>query len=157
MSDTPTLVPIPGGSARLRPGVNLPERYRRPIKALVTQIGESRMRQIVTANSDSTEGLTVEIALTEHEANVLMRITDAVIYALVESWTLDLPLPDSPAAVQDLPGHIYDALAQGTAKEGAAILAPAGAVLTDADGSAVDTFTVDAVEDPASPTGASAD
>jgi len=158
MSDTPIVVPIPGGSAKLRNPSDLPERYRRPLKIITTALGGERLQQIMDAAEgpeESVNDVAEKIGLDEREIELLLRMTDASIYALLDSWTLPLPIPTSVAAVQDMPGPVYDALSEQTAKHAAALMTGPGTEVTPA-GDVVDTFTVDAIEDPASPTGASA-
>jgi hypothetical protein len=157
MSDTPNIIPIPGGRARLRDPGTLPERYRRPLKSLATLLGDKleEVARSAQGPDDSVARVAADVGLSETDVDRLMRLTDAVIYALLESWTLTIPVPTTLDAVQDMPGDVYDALATGTAKHAAALLSGAGTDVTPA-GEVVDTFTVAAVEDDTSPIGASA-
>lgn len=140
-----TVIPIPGGNATIRSAKSLTERQRRPLKARITRIGAARFQAIIAAEQNEIGGLAAEVGLTQAEADVLSSFTDCVIWAFVDSWTLDRPLPATPDEVIDLPGDLYDALMVATAKRGVAMF-------TDDD---AEQFTPQAVLEAGSPTGAS--
>lgn len=127
-----------------------------------------------------------DLAFTQREADTFMSLGDRVVAACLLSWTIDQPIPTSADAMMDLPPHLYDALQEATKDIGAALLgapgmepAPAPEPPADAPvevvplpGDAVsampvppmpvsrgviDPYSVDAVEDKTSPTGASGD
>ena len=80
-----------------------------------------------------------DVDLTENELRLMGRLNDAIAWALLESWTLDRPLPETPKQLLDLPYTVFSELRQKAAELNAAM----------GDGG----FTVDAVEDRRSPTG----
>lgn len=92
--------------------------------------------------SDVLPGAVVEV--TEEQAGQLSELNDLAAFAYLKDWTLDRDLPASPDDLLDLPILIYRALVEHAAK---LLVAK-----RNSDGG----FTVDSVEDPTSPTGASA-
>ena len=138
---------VPGGTARFRDTTEVTARGRRPLMLLSSEIDPNRFRQIMAAAND--EAMLAELALTRAEREVLLTFPDATVLALLESWTLPLPLPTTLDEIGDLPCALYDALwTQANAVN-------AAAQARDADGAPVDPWGVGAVEDLTSPTGAS--
>ena len=162
-------VPIPGinptdppGVATLREPHEVTERHRRPIKVLMMQMNPARFAGFIGSDDDELP----DIEFTEGEAQSFASLADHTIFSALVSWSLDLPLPTSADDCMDIPGHIYDALEKVTSGVGEALKASPGVdvnVTKDADGATVteaaDPFTLgpNTVEDPTSPTGASAD
>lgn len=166
-----TTAPIPGlnpgdepGEVILRELHEITERYRRPLKTLMVQMNPARFQQIIGSDENTIEGLMAapDLAFTQREADVFMSIGDHVVVAAVAGWSLDREVPRTADQVLDLPPHLYDALQEVTKEIGSALLGSPGVEVvqeTADDGTvesvARDVFTVAAVEDPASPTGAS--
>lgn len=146
-------IDVPGGTATLRHPDDMTARHRRPLQVITATLGVARFREIIAAQAETFDEAIVEIGLTENEHALLFRMTDATIYALLAGWTLPAPLPADVDEVQDIPAPVYDRLAVETAKVMSAFLAASGVA---GDGTPIDRFGVDSVEDPASPTGASA-
>lgn len=149
-----TTVQLPNGhSATLRDPKDMTVRHRRPLQILTSTLGQKRFMEIVLAQAKTVAEAIEELGLTEHEHEILFRMTDATVYGLLESWTLDEPLPSSADDVMDIPGWAMDVLAVETGKVMAAYMAERG---TNPNGTPIDPFSVDAADDPSSPTGASA-
>ena len=127
---------IPGGTAQLRDQAELTERRRRPSKTIIARLGKDAQAKMA-----AWEAGTVELSQTD--AELLFANNDAVIWCYLKSWTLDRPLPDPWQEVGNLPGDLYDALLVPCLEQDQ----------VHAEGAAG--FTVDAVEDDTSPTGAS--
>lgn len=151
-------VKIPGGEAVLLDDpAELTPRRRRPLELVSARIGR-RLPDIVksarlfcdgdlifdktsVAGEDGEPKFTGDCHITEHEMEMMSRLNDALIVALLKSWTLDLPVPTSIDDVLDVcPADVYDAL-RVHASELSDVVSEDG-------------FTPDAVEDPSSPTGA---
>ena len=100
-------------------------------------------------DSDDPDAL-YNLGLTEEELDLVIRVQEATVFAWLESWTLPDPLPERAADIGRMPGVVFDALVaeSGRLTRETAYRAP--------DGSLVDPFSVDAVEDADSPTGATA-
>jgi hypothetical protein len=148
----PTTVDIPGGTATLRDPDKLAVRHRRPMQVLVGVLGPARMREVAHAiQAGGVDGLH-SLGLSEHEMETVLRLTDATVFALLESWTVDAPLPRSMDDVGDMDARVYDVLTAVCGRINADFIAsqPVGD-----DGQPVDVFGPDGVEDPDSPTGAS--
>lgn len=147
-------IEIPGGTAMLRDELNvrqraafqaasvaIPRDYRHAlgnlIEAAKAQAGpdadEDAMRAAVVGKFDEIEW-TEEAFLAMHHVNVVNA------WAYLESWTIDRPLPSTPAEIEELPTSIFDALVAATkARTAEMILEDAG-------------FTPDGAADPDSPT-----
>jgi hypothetical protein len=138
---------VPGGTVRFREHKEVTARGRRHMMLLASEIEPNRFRMIIAAADD--EAMLRELELTRPERELLLTFPDATILALLESWTLDLPLPRTLDEVGDLPAELYDALNAVATKMNA------DAQPKDKDGKAVDPWGVGAVEDLTSPTGAS--
>ena len=136
-----------GRHAILRDPASLTVRQKRPLQVLISAIGVGRFQQIIQAQAvaadDDTGAALDALKLTRDEIGLLLEMTDATLYALVESID-GVTLPTTVDGMQDLPSDTYEALAAETAK-------------LQADHIARNGFTVDAVEHPDSPTGASAE
>lgn len=151
-------IEIKGGKATLSEDPSaLTARKRRPVELLQAQMGR-KLHLITKATRLFVDGEVVEdrseveedgkkvydggdFHITELEFEKLSRYSDALAWALLESWTLDQELPASPAELLDLPVGIFDPIRN----EAARIFAGTPAK---------DDFSVAAVEDTASPTGA---
>lgn len=148
---------IPGGKAVFAdPSDPITERKRRPAKSIAAALG-TRFEQIVNARvvtdalgnpltPEVGEARTAEnmavLQITAAEFDHIWELQDATTWAQLVSWTLDAPLPASPADLADLDAELYDALTIIGGRIGAETITGEG-------------FTVASVEDPASPTGAS--
>lgn len=116
-------VQIPGGTAELLERTELTARRQRAIEVITLQ-SPSLIKKMNSAgkvktpdgqvidNPDGTDNLP-EIELDEKEATLFFRIQDATLYAMLKSWTLPQPTPETVDAVQDLPAPVYAALMQG--------------------------------------------
>lgn len=150
-------IEIPGGQAVMHDRRDeVTPRRRREVELIASRVGQvvvaaskaARLycgEDLVVDNSDVKDPKTGEpvfsgdVHLTEHQLRMMARLTDAVTWALLVSWTLPEPLPEDPDALLDIPGPVFDTLRQKAAELNAAM----------GDGG----FTVDAVEDRDSPTG----
>lgn len=161
-------VKIPGGTAFLRDPRTLTVRQKRPMQIIVAQLGSTRFQEICTAQAimpppsanldamqwqeaiDASENALQVLQLTDREFELLFRMTDAAIYGILKSWTLvddagePVPLPRNVDEVGDMDGTLQEILALHTASMQAEYIARHG-------------FDLDAIEDPESPTGASAE
>jgi hypothetical protein len=153
-----TTVEIPGGTATLRAPEDLTARHTRPLKSVMLALGPERFAE--AASSDAVKAaqaagnnpaagmaLIAELDLTEDEASLLEKVNDAIVWKWLANWTIPRPLPTSIDEILDWPDTLRDALVEATAPVEAAHQAA----------EANDRFGVAAVEDPQSPTGASAD
>jgi len=151
-----TTITIPGGQATLRDQDEMTERHRRPVKVismrLMRVMGQladiTHLADLDPSAEDATERMMATIGMTEDESSALLRLTDAAIYAALKSWTLDLPIPVTVDEVQDIPGEVYDALAEATARTGKDLMVSEGQTAQAG-------FGPDSAGDVASPTGAS--
>jgi hypothetical protein len=118
-------VTIPGGTAELLERTELTARRQRAIEVITLQ-SPSLIKKMNSAgkvktpdgqvidNPDTTDADALpEIELDEKEATLFFRIQDATLYAMLKSWTLPQPTPETVDAVQDLPAPVYAALMQG--------------------------------------------
>jgi hypothetical protein len=96
-------VEIPGGTAELLDATEMTPRRIRAMEVIQFQhpdLMAKLSQQDETSNPD----------VNEDEANVLLRMKDATLYAQLASWTLDIPRPETVDAVQDIPLDVYNAL-----------------------------------------------
>lgn len=161
-------IDIPGGTATLRSDRSeLTERMMRPIQLIGMRLGRAVMDGLPTAGRILCEGDVIDdrtsqvddhgervfpgpdLDLSERQLAHLHRMGEAVTWALLVSWTLDLPLPDSPDGMLDLPQGVYRPLAD----EAARINARMGSGGFDLD-EAMDTVGDDGEPDQTLPTGA---
>jgi hypothetical protein len=148
-------VEIPGGKATFRSSPEeLTARRKRPVELIGARIGQvfgslpAAARILVDGEilEDRTEDVKADgtplfagpaVDLTVKQIELLSMLNDAVTWMLLESWTLDLPLPESPDAILDLPGPLYDALRTEAAKINAEVgdggFTADSALPTDAD------------------------
>jgi len=91
------------------------ERHRRIVKtaAVAAQSVLERLPKDATEDTPMPE-------MSTGEAAHLMELQDATIVALLAGWSLDRPLPTMDT-IQDLPGELYDALAEATKELGATV------------------------------------
>lgn len=151
MSSTIT---IPGGTAELFTKDEMTPRRRRPLEKLDVLngplIAKIRIARTITKADGTTEenpGLFgPSLALTDADADRLTGYQDAKSWARLKSWTLPDVIPASPEGMLDIPGPVYDAIAVAVAE------------LEAAEAKAANPFVPSetTLEDPASPTGASA-
>ena len=113
--------PIPGGTVTLRTASELAVKHRRALQVRLLMFGAARFQQVRTSTARTTEDCAVEIGLTPDEVDALEGFSDAAMWALIESWTLPRPIPESPAAVRALPPDLREALAEVSADESARI------------------------------------
>lgn len=156
----PTTISIPGGKATFYRRKDLPPRRERELTILFAQLNPHKMRAVQKAQTVTVPGGSStsdvldgpDIALSEREARLLEQVSDVGAWAYLKSWTLRIsdaeagtsvprPLPATPDDILDLPRGLYDAITRHAAKLVAAEMVD-------------DDFTVDAVEDDQSPTGA---
>jgi hypothetical protein len=155
----PTTVDLPDGqSAVLRDPGQLTAGQKRPLKILVQSLGARRFQEVVDAQpqdlpDDATDEQRVAemeaaadrldaLRLDEREWDLLERMGDATLFALLDSWTLPQPVPDTIAGLADLRDIEYQMLSQAAGRVYAEHVKANG-------------FTAASVENPASPTGAS--
>lgn len=153
------VVAIPGGEAvMISKSSELTARRRRPIEIVSSRIGK-KVAEISNAARLICDGDVVldqskvlledgtpkftggDVQVTERELGLVMRLNDVIAFALLKSWTIDHPFPTSPDEYADIPVDVYDALRVHAARLNAGLRDQQAA------------FTVDAVEDPGSPTG----
>lgn len=155
------VVRIPGGTAVLRNPATLSVRQKRPLQILAQTLGTRRYSEIIDARNvapppddmmtpaqkEAAEQAAIDaqdaLHLTRNEWAILYEMTDATIFALLDSWTIPVELPTSIDDVQEIADSgVYDALAVA-----------AGAFM--AEHIAKNGFGLEAIEHPESPTGAS--
>lgn len=110
-------IDIPGGTATLREREDLAERQRRLVKSRGLA-ASGVLTRLQDATKDGGDPQSVMVSATEAEE--ILEVQDAVIVALLASWTLDRPLP-TMETIQDLPAELYDALSNATADLGASL------------------------------------
>ncbi|MGN6607963.1 MAG: hypothetical protein ACTHMS_13250 [Jatrophihabitans sp.] len=150
-------IDLPGGAtAVLADNKNeITPRRRREVEILGSRLGRL-MEPLMTAARILCEGDVIEdrstlrtddgdpkypgpdVDLTEQQLRLLSRLNDATVFAILRSWSLG-PLPATADDLLDLDPAVYDALRLEAAKA--------------SDIFARDEFSVDNIEDPASPTG----
>jgi hypothetical protein len=134
VSDSPRIIPLPNGyRAKLRDLDDVSERAVRPVKEALMVIGVDRFQDAVDGAS-----------LTPDQAEAFWRLQDLLIIAVLESWSLDRPIPTTITEVQDLPKPVYRVLEKK--------VVPYALPLLGGD----DDFTLAGAGDPDSPTGPSA-
>lgn len=133
-------VDVPGGTATLRSDRSeLTQRRLRPIELVAARVGGDTVQRLQTAARIWCDGDLIDdrsgqkddagdlvftgedVHLTERQLELLSRMGDAVAWSLLESWTLDRALPDTPDGLLDLPSDLYQALVSETAKLNAKI------------------------------------
>lgn len=63
-----------------------------------------------------------DLDLTEDQLRTMFRLNDVIAWALLDSWTLDRPLPKSPTEMLDIePPEVYEALRQAAGEINAAM------------------------------------
>lgn len=143
---------VPGGTITLRTMRELSPRQRRRIKPYAIALSD-RMMQLATASQITVDGQPAAsnpalpggaTAMTLAEAQLFTDMQDETTLALLAAWSLPQKLPATIDELLDVDDHtpgLYDAISEAVAKVSAEAAAAAG-------------FTVDSIEDPASPTGA---
>lgn len=151
----PTTVEIPGGTATLRDPGRPTVRDKRRQQVLQMRIAsDPEFMAALRREADGGAGEPVGgLALADRTLDALGRTTEIRVLTLLESWTIDRPIPQWFDDLDTLPLDIYDPIADAADKLAEKSLAAAP---KDDDGKPVDPF--EHVEDPshASPTGASA-
>lgn len=120
----PLSIDLPDGHrAMLREPNQLRERHRRQILAAgmplarVYQLVPEELRLAAAKGDDEAsamaEGIMMAGIQTRQEAAAMMELRDATIVALLQSWTVDGPLPNMDT-IQDLDPETYAALERGT-------------------------------------------
>ena len=149
----PTVVEIPGGTATLRDPGKPTVRDKRRASVLALRIGSDPDFAAAMGSTAGAEGTPVT-SLGDRSLDILSRTNEIRVLNLLESWTIDRPLPLWFDDLDDLPLEIYDPIDEAATRlaEEAERDAP-----KDNDGNPVDPFLH--IEDPShnSPTGASAD
>jgi hypothetical protein len=145
-------IEIPGGTATLLTNKEMTPRRRRPLDQaeiqhmpLFAKIREARKVVGPNGEVEQHDGLWgPDLILTDRDVELLTSLNDKKIIARLESWTIDLPLPTTTDELLDIPAPVYDALSNGIVK---------------AEALTVNPFvpSEETLEDPESPTGASAD
>lgn len=132
-----------GGWALLRDPRRVTEKQRRPVTRLQARVAGSEIGALLskkgTLPDDEFERESLK-ALGSDAFTLLDDLNDALIVALVDSWSYDVPV--SAEAALDLSGEAYDALKAACAKHVTALTPD---------------FTPDGALDPASPTGSVSD
>lgn len=162
-------IAVPGGSATFWKKEELPPRKSREVNILSTilaptfkKIAAIDMASAEAEQSEASaeigsqiigdsgltldEGLSLTSRLDREETRLLFELNDVVAWAYLKDWTVKVgserrPLPETAEDFLDLPTPLYEAISKHAAK--------LYNLKTD------DKFSVDAVEDPNSPTGAS--
>lgn len=141
------IITIPGGTATIAEGPHeITERRMRPIKSLASLYGAKidAIMALTALAVEVEEGETPEppdlSGFTPEDIDHLWEMQSATTWAYLLDWTLDRPLPATWRDMGDLPAALTQALDREVSKVAAVRL-----------------FTLDAVEDEASPTGASGD
>lgn len=152
-------VQIPGGEAVLCDSSSeLSPRRRRPIEIIAARVGKKVEAASVAARivcdgdviQDNSEVLLEDgspafkggdVEVTERELELFMRLNDAMAWAVLKSWTLDLEVPETVADFMEIPVDVYDVIREKAAEINAKLTVESGG------------FTPDGVEDPESPTG----
>jgi hypothetical protein len=159
----PTTINIPGGKAMFYTSADLPPRREAEVELLTFQLNARKMKAMIDAArllgedgqvADSNPALDgPDAVMTEAEAKVIQLLGLTTTWAYLKDWTLresrqvgdstvseKRPIPATPDDMLDLPRGIFDALMEHGAK--------LAATKIDAG------FTIDGVDDPASPTSA---
>jgi hypothetical protein len=148
----PKTFDVPGGTATLHLMNELSPRARRRIKPYAIALSD-RMQQLASASKISLDGKVAAksaalpgpaTTMTLAEAELFTDMQDETILALLATWSLPQARPTTIDELYDVDDHtpgLYDALAEAAAKISADAAIAAG-------------FTIDSIEDPASPTGA---
>lgn len=128
-----TTIDIPGGTAELWEPRELTPRRRKPSELLATMLGRT-VGQLQVAGRLVCEGLIAEdrtellnedgspkfpgpdLELTRSQLALINELNDVGAWALLKSWTLDLPLPATADDFLDIPADVYDAIRTAVAK-----------------------------------------
>ena len=115
-------ITVPGGTVTVRPASDLSVKHTRPLQLRVLMFGSARFAAVLHDPSPTTEGLDPAIGFTAADEAAVEGIADAAVWAVLDSWTLPLPVPESPAAVGALPEHVREDVAEATRGECARLL-----------------------------------
>ena len=132
-----------GGSVQWWKRSELTPRKERPMSILNAHL-MPKYKQAVDATGKNPDDLgPLDVGLSREDLDEVYELQELTVLAYLKSWTLkDIPLPQNRDELLEIPLPIYDALIEHASKIQAVNLS--------------DAFSVDAVEDPESPTGDSA-
>lgn len=119
-----TILELPdGGTATFRDPKQVSERHRRPVARLQQRLAASAVGQLLAskdAMSDEQFEAEARKLLASDEWELLDDLNDALVVALVESWSYERPV--SLDGLLDLPSAVYDALRAEASKHVADLL-----------------------------------
>ncbi len=138
----PTTIPIPGGHAVIADELTVGGRIA--IQVVFSRMDkESATAVMAVQESQDPDGMT---ALSDAQLTALLLMPAASVLAFLQSWTLPDPVPQTVTEVRAMRADVFDAIEAVTrTRMGAATRALSG-----------EGWTIDAIEDPTSPTVASA-
>ena len=117
---------VEGGEVVFRDPRDVTAGAARGVQARLLVFGVDRFRQVVGSGCVDTGELPALLGCTAADAErvgvALAGISDAVTWALMESWTLPRPFPATPTAYAALPSEVKAALAEASRSEGAALV-----------------------------------
>ena len=113
---------VQGGTVTIRDPADVTVARRRAVQVRLLLLGVPRFQAVLLAQGSTTEELASEIGLTSVEAAAVDAISVTSVWALLESWTLPYPFPDSPAGVAALPEGVRAVVEDATAVEAAALI-----------------------------------
>lgn len=151
---------IPGGTVDLRDKAELNVGHSRaialatrrlPRRTLLASVPEGDRdpeTALEVAVNEATEPAAIDliglpVGLTDDDIEAAWAFNDTLLTVYVAAWSIDRPVPKTRDEIAELPSDLYAALNEAVA-----------AHIKPAAGELVDQFTVDAVEDRESPTGA---
>ncbi|HVA08723.1 MAG TPA: hypothetical protein VNG12_18470 [Acidimicrobiales bacterium] len=98
-------VTIPGGTAKLRDEGDLTPRQKKALKDAAFAVGPVYQR----LRAQGTERALQESSLSATDLRRIRELKEATVCALLDSWSLDAPLP-TESTIADLETELYDAL-----------------------------------------------
>jgi hypothetical protein len=132
-----TTIDIPGGQATLREELNVRQR------SLILAAGRALRKDLREMVFGGKAKEINDADMSEADFLALWHLNEVMVFVLLDSWTLDRPLPAGVDQIGDLPTDIYDALMEGSTGAAASAMSGAGE------------FGPDGAPDPKSPTGPS--
>lgn len=119
-------VPCAGGSVTVRDAGDLCGIHLRVMRTKVGAVGADLVRRIIASGADTTDAAILDAGISGVDVGVvdagLEAMSDAALWAVVESWTLPQALPMSPEAVRGLPVGVREDLAEAVRTEAAQAL-----------------------------------
>lgn len=128
-------IPIPGGHAILRDNDDVRERGRRYVRTALMAAAHvydripEDVREKAGGKGPEAEAaqrtfdrLLAGAIKTPEDGEAIFAVHDGAILAVLESWTLQRPLPKTRDELQDLDRDLYDALSEAVAPNQAAII-----------------------------------